>query len=95
MGAPIVVRRHLDIAVFQPVIELVLDAQVGKVDLVVEVRQVMFQRPLASESPRFSMAVTRVSITDSDGRSRHSLTKCDRMTRHPLGDSNSVVRARK
>lgn len=42
------VRRYLDVAVFQPVIELVLDAQVGKVDLVVELRQVMFQRPLAN-----------------------------------------------
>ena len=47
MGAAIVLRRHLDVAVFQPAIELVLDAQVGEVDLVLELRELMFERPLA------------------------------------------------
>jgi hypothetical protein len=40
-------RRHLDVPVSQPAIQLVLDAQVEDVDLVVEVGQVMFLRPLA------------------------------------------------
>ena len=46
MCAPIVDGRHLDVhMVTAPVDLLVLDAQVGEVDLLVEVRQVAFERP--------------------------------------------------
>ena len=56
-------RRHLDVAVFQPVIDLVLDAQVGKVDLVLEVREVMFERPLTDFVGRpIGVAVVVVTV---------------------------------
>ena len=40
--------RHFDIVVLPPaIVLLVFDAQIGEMDLVVEVRQVVFDRPIS------------------------------------------------
>ena len=46
MGAKIVFRDDLDVLVSGASMQLVLDAEVGEVDRLIEVRQVMFARPL-------------------------------------------------
>ena len=47
MGAAVVLREQLDVLVVFAPVDLVLDAVVGEVDLAVEVRQVVFARPVA------------------------------------------------
>ena len=47
VSAPVVRREELDILVEFPAIDLVLDAIIRKVHLAVEVRQVVFSRPIA------------------------------------------------
>ena len=48
MRAAIVLRRHLDVfVVLAPVSVPILDAQIGEMHLVVEVRQVVLVRPVA------------------------------------------------
>ena len=48
MGAAVVLREQLDVLVVLASVDLVLDAVVGEVDLLIEVRQVVFARPLAN-----------------------------------------------
>ncbi len=48
MGAAVVLREQLDVLVLLTPVHFVLDAVVGEVDLLIEVRQVMFARPLAN-----------------------------------------------
>jgi hypothetical protein len=59
VGAAVVLGRHLDVVVFPPAVGfLVLNAEVREIKLVVEVRQVVFQRPLAD----FSRGAIRVAV---------------------------------
>ena len=46
MAAAVVIRDHLDVFVTVSPIELVLEAEIGKMDRLVEVRQVVLARPL-------------------------------------------------
>src|ERR1700754_5003050 len=46
MTAAVVVRDHFDVFVTVTPIELVLEAEIGEMDRLVEVRQVVFARPL-------------------------------------------------
>ena len=48
MGTPVVLCEQLDVLVVFASLDLVLDAVVREVDLAVEVRQVVFARPLAN-----------------------------------------------
>ena len=46
MAAAVVIRDYLDVFVTESSIELVLEAEIRKVDRLVEVRQVVLARPL-------------------------------------------------
>ena len=48
MGAAVVRREQLDVLVKFAPIDLVLDAVVGEMDLLVEVRQIVFARPVTN-----------------------------------------------
>jgi hypothetical protein len=67
MGAAIVLRDHLDIVVVPSAIGLlVLDAEVRKVHLVVEIRQVVLECPIADFFPRpirVAVVVRTVPVT--------------------------------
>ena len=54
MGTSVVVRDHFDVFVTVTSIELILDAEIGEVHRLVEVRQVMFPRPLL-DLPRIAI----------------------------------------
>ena len=65
MRATVVRREHLDVLVAFAAVDLVLDAEVGEVDAVVEVRQVVFARPAADfllVAVRSSIAVGAVAV---------------------------------
>ena len=46
MRAAIVLRDDLDVFITLPAIEFVLEAEIGEVDRLVEVREVVVERPL-------------------------------------------------
>ncbi len=48
MGAAVVLREQLDILLVLAPVDLVLDAVVGKVNLPVEVRQIVLPRPFTN-----------------------------------------------
>ena len=64
MGAAIVRRDDLDVLAFPAAIRLlVLDSDVGEVDLVIEVRQIVFVRPFTNLIGRaIGMAVVVVVV---------------------------------
>src|SRR5690606_23430047 len=65
MGAAVVLGEQLDVLVLLAAVDLVLDAEVGKVDLVVEVRQLVLTRPctnLVVVSIRTAVAVSSSAV---------------------------------
>ena len=65
MGAAVVRRKELDVLVKLSAIELVLDSVVGEMNLVVEVRQIVFARPvtdLVLVATRSAVAVRATAV---------------------------------
>ena len=65
MSAAVVRREQLDVLVKFPAIDLVLDAVVGEMNLVVEVRQIVLARPVADlvlVAARSAVAVGAVAV---------------------------------
>jgi hypothetical protein len=66
MGAAVMLRRDLDVVVVPPAVRfLVLDVRIGKMHLVIEVRQCVLKRPTADllvGSIRMSVVVVAAAV---------------------------------
>jgi hypothetical protein len=69
-GAAVVLREQLNVLVVLPSVDLVLDAVVREVDLAIEVRQIVFARPVANLALVAVEGVRAVAARGDSGRRR-------------------------